>query len=132
MTKQQHQQAREIGSRIKAVRMDRNLSQEQLEAKAGISPTTVSHYEKGRRVPGTRTIMAICDALDVSSDWLLTGIDSAAAATDWEEMKGFDAKRAGWKISDCQIFLNAKWQNTRALFFTDGDSWLYRRLKKTM
>ncbi len=42
----------------------------------GITSTTLLRYEQGKVLPGAREIRVLCDALDVSSDWLLFGVEN--------------------------------------------------------
>lgn len=69
--------AREIGTRIHRLRIERGLSQEQLAYSAGITRYTYQKLEKGESAPGTpanptlRNIMAIAQQLGVTLDELL-------------------------------------------------------------
>lgn len=60
------------GRRIRQARKDLGLTQRQLAHKAGLSPSTIHHAEQGR-MPTLRTILALLDALEVSSEWLAYG-----------------------------------------------------------
>lgn len=42
----------------------------------GITPTTLLRYEQGKVLPGARELRVLCDALDVSADWLLFGAEN--------------------------------------------------------
>lgn len=39
----------------------------------GISQQTIVKYEKGIVLPGSRELRILCDALNVSADWLIMG-----------------------------------------------------------
>lgn len=57
------------GSKIRALRTEREQSVEQLAVAAGISPTTMRNIEKGtNRKPKPPFVAAIAAALDVSVD----------------------------------------------------------------
>ena len=47
------------------VRRQKLLSQRDLAAEAGVTPSTIYLIENGRSVPRLRTMRAICDALQV-------------------------------------------------------------------
>lgn len=47
----------------------------------GITPTTLLRYEQGKVFPGAREIRILCDALDVSADWLLFGVENPMGIT---------------------------------------------------
>ncbi|BCM23827.1 helix-turn-helix domain-containing protein [Methyloradius palustris] len=75
-----------IGVRIKARRNELALNVEELarltqqydygDEKKGISASMLRRYEyEDGSKPGTREIRLLCDALDVSADWLIRGID---------------------------------------------------------
>jgi len=72
-----------IGGRIKEARQNEknNLSIEALSRLSkmidpggqGMIPTTILRYEKGNVLPGAREIRILCDALNVTADWLVMG-----------------------------------------------------------
>ena len=62
-----------IGSRIKAARKERGLSQEQLAEKVWISTTHMSHIESGSTKLSLAVLADIAAALGVSTDSLLFG-----------------------------------------------------------
>ena len=61
-----------IGQNVSECRRDMNLTQEQLAELAGISQQFLSKIETGRGIPSVKTIMALCDAMDIESNRLLT------------------------------------------------------------
>ena len=66
-----------LGRRIGALRRERGLSQAELAARLGISPSAMGMYEQGRREPSADTLVALARELQVSTDFLLTGkVDS--------------------------------------------------------
>lgn len=82
-----------IGGRIKVKRTALNLNVEELarltesydyrehgEGK-GISASMLRRYESGGFKPGAREICLLCDALDVSADWLLRDLEPKNEAT---------------------------------------------------
>lgn len=67
-----------IGARIRAIRKQRGMTQEQLAEAAGIGSTHVSHVENGTTKLSVQTLIAIINALGCSADELLC-IEVAAA-----------------------------------------------------
>lgn len=63
-----------LGTRIAAQRQRLGLSQAQLAKKLHISASAVGMYEQGRREPSVDVLIALSRELDVSIDYLLTGI----------------------------------------------------------
>lgn len=61
-----------IGLNISKCRHERHLTQEQLAERAGICQQYLSRLERGKGIPSLETIMALCDALNVDSNRLLT------------------------------------------------------------
>jgi len=51
--------------RIKRIRLERSVSLEAVEAKAGLAAGLMARLEKGRQVPTLEMLDALADALDV-------------------------------------------------------------------
>lgn len=62
-----------IGERIRRFRRAQSLSQEQLAEQAGISVTHMSHIETGNTKLSLPTLVALSEALSVSTDDLIFG-----------------------------------------------------------
>lgn len=60
-----------IGERIKLLREEKKLSQDDLGKIISISRLSVGNYERGDRKPDSDIIDKLCDYFDVSSDYLL-------------------------------------------------------------
>lgn len=60
-----------ISIRIKEIRIDNNLTQEEFGKILGTSQDNVSLWEKGKSVPGAFQIIAIAKNFKVSADYLL-------------------------------------------------------------
>ena len=63
----------DIGSRIKKIRKELDLTQTEFAAKIGSVQNTVTGYENGRRNPSAPVIALICEKFDVREEWLRTG-----------------------------------------------------------
>jgi len=62
-----------IGSRIRLYRIQRGFSQEELAERARLSRVYVGYIERGERVLSVESLVNIANALNVSSDELLSG-----------------------------------------------------------
>jgi transcriptional regulator with XRE-family HTH domain len=60
-----------IERNLKAARVRRLPTQEELAEKAGVSPSTIVNIERDQTVPHFRTIRKLAEALDVDSTSLL-------------------------------------------------------------
>ena len=52
-----------------------NMTQKDFSDKTGIPQTTVSDWRKKRTNPTAETIMIICKVLNVTPEWLLSGVE---------------------------------------------------------
>lgn len=62
-----------IGQRIATRRRELNLKQCQLAKRTRLSSNHISNIEKGRTIPSIKTIAKICQALNVTPDFVLLG-----------------------------------------------------------
>ena len=56
-----------------------SMTQKEFAEIAGIQQSTISEWKKNKTNPSSDKILAICRALDVSPQWLLSGVDPAAS-----------------------------------------------------
>ena len=61
----------EFSQRLKEVRKEQGMSQKEVADEAGIKPSAYANYEQGTREPSLEILKRICDALDVSADYLI-------------------------------------------------------------
>ena len=61
----------EFGSRLRKLRKERNLTQEQLASLIGVKNSVISFYEVGERLPSPDVLRKMALALHVSTDYLL-------------------------------------------------------------
>lgn len=61
----------DFNTRIKALRLSRNLTQKQLSDGLGISERGVQNYESGTRIPTSEMVIKLANFFDVSADYLL-------------------------------------------------------------
>lgn len=69
-----------IGQRIAELRKRKGISQAQLAACLGVSPSAVGMYEQGRREPGLDLLVALARTFHTSTDYLCTGMSNLSDA----------------------------------------------------
>lgn len=60
-------------NRLRYIRKDKHLSQEEFGKRIGIGKTSVSKLESGENKPSEQTIMLICREFNINEVWLRTG-----------------------------------------------------------
>lgn len=83
-----------FSERFKELRVNHNLSQQELASQLGISKSSVNMYERGEREPGLVTLEKIADYFNVDMDYLL-GNSVYANKFDWLKQQS--------KVDDPQI-----------------------------
>lgn len=63
----------EIGKRIQSRRKQQGLTQEQLADKMNVSIQMISNLERGNKAIRIDNLINLCQILDVSTDYILTG-----------------------------------------------------------
>ncbi len=71
-----------IGTRIKKVRTAKNMSQEQLAERTGLSTNHISKVERGLCSAKLKNIVKICTALGISLDTLVLGASPKDSQND--------------------------------------------------
>ena len=66
MDAQKREISEKVGARIRYLRRDRSLSQEELALRAGLNPAYYGQVERGTKCPTIDTLYKISKALDVS------------------------------------------------------------------
>nr|WP_300661965.1 helix-turn-helix domain-containing protein [uncultured Acetatifactor sp.] len=61
----------QIGLRLSNSRQNRNMTQEELAGRLGITPQAVSKWERGASLPDISMLADLAGILEVSTDWLL-------------------------------------------------------------
>ena len=64
---------KEIGKRIKEVRIKKNMTQKELAEASKIDATSISRYETGVQMPNLSTLAFIASSLETSLDYLVFG-----------------------------------------------------------
>lgn len=82
-----------MNTRIKQIRNELALSQEDFAKQLNISRNFIWMIEKGEREPSDRTILDICRIFHINEDWLRTGVgDMFSAPTRETEIAEITAR----------------------------------------
>lgn len=76
-----------IGQRIRALRKEKKLSQEQLAEKVWISTTHMSHIENGSTKLSLPVLVDLAAALGVSTNEILSGQGKESRGEDYAQVK---------------------------------------------
>jgi transcriptional regulator with XRE-family HTH domain len=63
-----------LADRIRELRLDKKISQEELAHRSGLSRTGMGFLETGSRWPRLDTLMSVAEGLNISVDELLKGL----------------------------------------------------------
>lgn len=101
-----------MNERIKKLRKELNLTQEEFSSKIGLSRNFIAQIETGSKNPSDRTISDICREFNINEDWLRYGTEpmkkvfdgdeytEVAARIDKSDPKARQAIIKYWKLSD--------------------------------
>jgi transcriptional regulator with XRE-family HTH domain len=64
----------DLANRIKELRTEKHISQEELAHRSGLSRTGMGFLETGKRWPRLDTLMSVAEGLNVTVDELLKGL----------------------------------------------------------
>ena len=67
----------DIAKRIKDIRMEKGMTQEELAEKIGVSASFLGHIERGTRIASLETLVKLCQALDTDPNYLLAASTSS-------------------------------------------------------
>lgn len=74
MTENEKRLRKNIGKKIKLARSKTNYTQEDLAEKISLSPRYISQLERGIAFGSANTIVELCKALNISSDFLFNDL----------------------------------------------------------
>lgn len=63
-----------MNERIKEIRKDFSLTQDEFGKRIGSARNTIANYENGNRTPSNSVILSICREFNVNEEWLKNGI----------------------------------------------------------
>lgn len=75
-----------MGERLKQLRLQRNISQEEVARTIGITRSAYSHYEINNRQPMYETLIKLSTFFGVSIDYIVNGDSSASTFKDTQEI----------------------------------------------
>ena len=75
----------DIGSKIKAARIEKKLTQEQVAELLGVSRQTISNWENEKSYPDIISVIKMSECYDVSLDYLLKGEQKMKTYYDYLE-----------------------------------------------
>ncbi len=76
-----------VAKRLKEERRKAGLTQLELSMRAGVSQNMIAYIERGDRNPALRTVMKICNALNIRLSDLLNDIESPNESKGREDIK---------------------------------------------
>ncbi len=86
----------DMGMRIAQRRKMAGLTQEQLAERIDVSTQTISYIETGHNAIRPENLAKLCEALDVSADYILFGRSSPIESNRIaQKLKGLSAKEIG-------------------------------------
>lgn len=60
-----------LAERLRDLLWHKNIKQQELAEKTGLTAAAISHYVNGKQCPNSPSLLLIADVLDVSTDYLL-------------------------------------------------------------
>lgn len=71
-----------MNTRIKQIRENAGLTQEEFGKRIGSARNTIANYETGNRTPSNAVITSICREFNINEDWLRYGKEPMYKETD--------------------------------------------------
>lgn len=84
-----------MNERIKKIRKNLNLTQEEFASKIELSRNFIAQIESGMKSPSERTIKDICKEFNINYSWLTKGIEPMYKDLDTSSMARIDAIMTG-------------------------------------
>ena len=87
-----------IGQKIFYLLSQKNMTQKEFSQRTGIPETTVSDWRKKRTNPMAEKIMVICKVLNVTPEWLLSGVEHEKTRSNPADWFAIDADTDSGKL----------------------------------
>ena len=108
------QAGKAFGYRVAGRRSELGMSQEKLAELCDLSVNTIAKIESGRNDPKASTVMSLCAALGVSSDYLLYGSNLPKESSAADQLLGLfreaqamlDDQKMNIVIQQAQLLVN--------------------------
>lgn len=71
-----------MNKRIKKLRKELHLTQEEFSSKIGLSRNFIAQIETGMKIPSERTVKDICREFNINEDWLRNGTEPMTRTVD--------------------------------------------------
>ena len=87
-----------------------DITQKEFARRTGIAETTVSDWKKKRTNPTAEKILVICKVLDVTPEWLLSGIEPQGTRGNPQKWFAIDAETDVGKLVAAYNSMNDRMQ----------------------
>ena len=87
-----------IRDRIFARISELDITQKEFAKRTGIPETTVSDWKKKKTNPTAEKILIICKVLDVTPEWLLSGVETHGTRSNPAKIIAVDASTEGGQL----------------------------------
>ena len=108
-----------IRDRIFSKLEEKEMNQKEFSEATGIPQTTISDWKKKRTNPTADKIMVICKTLDVTPEWLLSGIEPQGNRSNPSEWYAIDAQTDSGQLITVYNSLNGS-QQARLLGYAEA------------
>ena len=99
-----------VGQRIFYLLEEKKMTQVEFSKRTGIATTTISDWRKKRTNPTAEKIMIICRTLDVTPEWLLSGIEAQGTRGNPQKWHVVDAETDSGRLLTSYNSLDARLQ----------------------
>ena len=94
MTEIEKKLRKNIGKKLKLARTKTKYTQEVLAEKTSLSPRYISQLERGIAFGSATTIVSLCNALNISTDFLFSGLIDTSSSAFAREFDSFKSKKS--------------------------------------
>ena len=98
------------GDRLRKLRQEKRLTQEQLGKIIHVSKVSISGYENGERSPDTENLTKLANYFDVTTDYLLGRTDNPKGHVEFDPIAEHNRLLKKYGIEDSGFFDIEKWK----------------------